>query len=57
MTENEIQILSVGFTAGAYFMVLVQVAFGILDDRRDRKAARAAMAQLDAARERAGVRR
>ncbi|MFM9593363.1 hypothetical protein ACKI1O_28745 [Streptomyces scabiei] len=53
MTENELQILCVGFTLGAYFMVLVQVGFGILDDRRDRKAARAAMAQLEAARAKA----
>ncbi|MDT0568891.1 hypothetical protein RM704_15670 [Streptomyces sp. DSM 3412] len=50
MTENELQILCAGFTLGAYFMVLVQVGFGIRDDRRDRKAARAAMAQLEAAR-------
>ena len=55
MTDNEIQLLSVGFTVGAYFMVLVQVGFGLLDDRRDRKAARAAQAQLDAAREKASA--
>ncbi|MDX2538609.1 hypothetical protein [Streptomyces scabiei] len=53
MTDNELQLLCVGFTLGAYFMVLVQVGFGIRDDRRDRKAARAAMAQLEAARKRA----
>ncbi len=53
MTDTEIQLLCIGFTLGAYFMVLVQVGFGIRDDRRDRKAARAAMAQLEAARKRA----
>ncbi|MDX3559043.1 hypothetical protein PV729_46630 [Streptomyces europaeiscabiei] len=53
MTENELQILCVGFTVGAYFMVLVQVGFGFLDDRRDRMAARAIQAQLDAEREKA----
>jgi hypothetical protein len=34
-------------------MLLVQIAFGIRDDRRDRKAERAAMDRLDAARKRA----
>lgn len=53
MTDNELQILCIGFMVGAYSMVLIQVWFGILDDRRDRKAARAAMAQLEAAREKA----
>lgn len=55
MTDTEIQLLCIGFTLGAYFMLLVQIAFGILDDRRDRKVARAAMAQLEAARERASA--
>lgn len=53
MTDAEIQLLCVGFTLGAYFMVLIQVGFGIRDDRRDRQAARAAMAQLEAARAKA----
>ncbi|MEH0423150.1 hypothetical protein [Streptomyces sp. B21-083] len=53
MTDHELQLLTVGFSTGAYFMLLVQAGFGLLDDRRDRKAARAAQAQLDAARERA----
>jgi hypothetical protein len=53
MAENEMQILCVGFTLGAYFMVLIQAWFGILDDRRDRMVARAIQAQLDAAREKA----
>jgi hypothetical protein len=53
MTENELQILCLGFTVGAYFMALVQVGFGRLDDRRDRMAARAIQAQLDAEREKA----
>ncbi|MDX2521353.1 hypothetical protein PV355_40495 [Streptomyces stelliscabiei] len=53
MTDTDIQLLCIGFTLGAYFMLLVQVAFGIRDDRRDRKAARAAESLLDAAREKA----
>ncbi|CAM5536260.1 hypothetical protein [Streptomyces canus] len=53
MTDHEIQLLTIGVAIGMYLMLLVQITFGILDDRRDRKAARAAQAQLDAARERA----
>jgi hypothetical protein len=53
MTDSELQILCIGFTVGAYFMVLVQAWFGFLDDRRDRMVARAIQAQLDAAREKA----
>lgn len=53
MTDHELQLLCIGFTAGAYFMVLAQIIGGILDGRRDRKAERAAMAMLEAARERA----
>lgn len=50
MTDHEILLLAVGFTLGMYAMLAVHIAFGIRDDRRDRKAARAAMAQLEAAR-------
>lgn len=53
MTDHDIQLLAVGFTLGLYAVLLVQIAFGIRDDRRDRRAERAAQAQLDAARERA----
>ncbi len=53
MTDYDIQLLAVGFTLGMYAMLLVQIAFGIRDARRDRKAERAAQAQLAAARARA----
>ena len=49
MNDHDIQLLSLGASIGMYFMMLVQVVFGILDDRRDRKAARAARAELAAA--------
>lgn len=51
MTDHELQLLFIGVAVGMDLMILVQVAFGICDDRRDRKAARAAQARLDAARE------
>ena len=53
MTDHELQLLFFGVAAGMYLMLLVQIVFGVLDDRRDRKAARAAQARLDAAREKA----
>lgn len=53
MTDHEIQLLVIGITIGMDLMLLIQIGFGILDDRRDRKVARAAQAQLEAARERA----
>lgn len=53
MTDNEIQLLALGIAAGMNFMLLIQIAFGILDDHRDRKVARAALAQLEAAQQRA----
>ncbi|MGW2044665.1 hypothetical protein ACWCPF_05710 [Streptomyces sp. NPDC001858] len=53
MTDHEIQLLAIGVAIGMDLMLLLQLAFGILDDRRDRKAARAAEAMLDAARKRA----
>jgi hypothetical protein len=55
MTDNEIQLLAIGAAIGMYAMLALQIVFGILDDRRDRKAARAAMAMLEAARKKAGV--
>lgn len=53
MTDHDIQLLAIGVAIGMDLMLLLQIVFGILDDRRDRKAARAAQAMLDAARERA----
>lgn len=55
MTDHELQLLFIGVAVGMDLMLLVQVAFGLLDDRWDRKAVRAAMAELEAARERARV--
>lgn len=55
MTDHEIQLLVIGIAIGMYLMLFVQIGFGILDDRRDRKAARAAEAMLEAARKRAGA--
>ncbi|AEM87060.1 hypothetical protein [Streptomyces violaceusniger] len=42
MTENEIRWLALGFTLGLYVMLAAQILGGMLDDRRDRKALRAA---------------
>lgn len=53
MTDHELQLLFIGVAVGMDLMLLVQAAFGVLDDRRDRKALRAAQARLDAAREKA----
>jgi hypothetical protein len=53
MTDHEILLLVIGFTLGMYAMLAVHIVFGIRDDRRDRKAARAAEAKLKAALERA----
>ncbi|MEU6490368.1 hypothetical protein ABZ890_08240 [Streptomyces sp. NPDC046984] len=44
MTSHEIQLLSLGVTLGMLLMLLVNITFGIIDDRRDLKAARAAEA-------------
>jgi len=55
MTDHEIQLLVIGIAIGVYVMLLVQITFGVLDDRRDRRAARAAEAQLKAAQERAAT--
>lgn len=37
MTNHDIQLLALGITAGMDLMLLLQVAFGLLDDRRDRR--------------------
>lgn len=55
MTDHEIQLLALGVAVGMDLMLLVQVVFGILDDRRDRKAARAAEEKLAAAQKRAAA--
>ncbi|MER6064852.1 hypothetical protein ABT167_27495 [Streptomyces sp. NPDC001792] len=55
MTDHDIQLLSVGIAAGMDFMLLVQMFFGILDDRNDRKVLRAAEAKLEAAKKRAAA--
>jgi hypothetical protein len=46
MSNHDIQLLALGASIGVYFMLLVQVVFGVLDDRRDRKTVRAAEAKL-----------
>lgn len=55
MSDHDIQLLALGVSVGMYIMLFAQIIGGIIDDRRDRKVARAAMAQLDAAREKAGA--
>lgn len=53
MTDHDIQLLALGAALGMYAMLALQILFGILDDRRDRKAERDAEAMLEAARKRA----
>ncbi|MFD9211618.1 hypothetical protein ACFVY9_00580 [Streptomyces sp. NPDC059544] len=53
MSEREIQLLAIGFQIGATAMLLLQILFSLVDDRRDRRATKAALAKLEAARERA----
>jgi hypothetical protein len=53
MSDHDIQLVSLGVAAGMDLMLLVQMCFAILDDRRDRKALRAAQAQLRAAEQKA----
>ncbi|MFG2855678.1 hypothetical protein ACGFZ9_34260 [Streptomyces mirabilis] len=55
MTDHGIQLLTLGIAIGMDLMLLVQMFFGFLDDRRDRKAVRAAEAELRAAEERAAA--
>ncbi|MET7779592.1 hypothetical protein ABZU94_29850 [Streptomyces mirabilis] len=49
MTDHDIQLLAIGASIGMYLMLLVQITFGILDNRRDRQAVRAVEARLAAA--------
>jgi hypothetical protein len=53
MTDRDVQLLVIGVCIGVYLMLALQIGFNIRDGRRDRKAARAAQAKLDAARARA----
>lgn len=53
MSDHDIQLLSLGVAIGIYFMLFVQIAYGVIDDRRDRQVARAALAKLETAEERA----
>ncbi|MFI2431962.1 hypothetical protein [Streptomyces sp. NPDC018693] len=55
MSDNDISMLAIGVTLGAYLMLAVQMVFQALDDRRDRRIAHAAQAKLKAARDRAGA--
>jgi hypothetical protein len=51
MSDHDIQLLVFGATFGMYFMLFLQILYGILDDRRARKARLAAETLLDEARE------
>lgn len=53
MTDHEMQLLALGAAIGMYLMLLLQILYGILDDRRARKARQADEAKLEAARARA----
>lgn len=55
MNDHDLQLLAIGASIGIYFMLLIQVIGGMLDDRRDRKVARAALAQIEAAEEKAAA--
>jgi len=55
MSDHDIQLVSLGIAAGMDLMLLIQMVFAILDDRRDRKTLRAAQAKLKAAEERAAA--
>ena len=55
MNDHDIQLLALGVSLGMYIMLFAQIIGGILDDRRDRKAVRAAKAKLEAAEERAAA--
>lgn len=40
MTDHEIQLLVLGIQAGMLLMLLMQILFSLIDDRRDRGAVR-----------------
>lgn len=50
MPDHDIQLLTLGFAAGADVVLLVLLLCSLFDDRRDRKALRATKARLQAAR-------
>lgn len=45
MTEREIQLLAIGFQIGATAMLLVQIVFNVIDNRRAERAAKVALAR------------
>jgi hypothetical protein len=49
MNNHDIQLVALGTAAGMNFMLLVQLIGGVLDDRRDRRAVRAAKAAREKA--------
>ncbi|MDQ0992191.1 hypothetical protein [Streptomyces sp. V3I7] len=53
MTDHEIQLIVLGVAAGMNLMLLLQIVFEILDDRRARTIRRTHEAMLAAAREKA----
>lgn len=53
MSDHDIQMIAIGFAIGVDLMLILQLVYGILDDRRDRKTAHAARALLDDARAKA----
>jgi hypothetical protein len=55
MTNHDIQLVALGIATGMDLMLLVQLCFGILDGRRDRKVLRAAEAKLKTARDKAAA--
>jgi hypothetical protein len=55
MTDHDIQLVALGIAVGMDLMLLAQMVFAILDDRRDRKVLRAAEARLKASREKAAA--
>lgn len=55
MTNHDIQLLTLGITAGMDLMLLIHMAFGLLDDHRDRKALRSAQAKPTTSQERAAA--
>jgi hypothetical protein len=46
MNHHDIELLTIGMAIGVYLMLALQIIYGILDDRRDRKAGSAAMAAV-----------
>ncbi|WP_406457066.1 hypothetical protein OH768_24820 [Streptomyces sp. NBC_01622] len=53
MSDHDVQLLAEGAAIGMYIMLILQLLYWNLDDRRDRKVERAARALLDEARAKA----